>query len=50
MVDRVPQTEQGKVDRMAIEAVLQDGRRNGTNRVEFDLESRRQTSLVDASL
>ena len=49
-VDRVPQTEQGKVDRMAMEAVLQDGPRNRTRRVEVDPESRRQTSLVDASL
>ena len=49
-VDRVPQTEQGKVDRMAIEAVLQDEPRNRTHRIELDPQSRRQTSLADASV
>jgi fatty-acyl-CoA synthase len=49
-VDCVPQTEQGKVDRAAIEAVLQDGPRNGTDHIEFDPESRRQENVVDASL
>jgi fatty-acyl-CoA synthase len=49
-VDRVPQTEQGKVDRMAIEAFLQDEPRNRTSRIEFDTESRRQRSVVGASL
>jgi fatty-acyl-CoA synthase len=49
-VDRVPQTEQGKVDRMAIEAVLQNEPRDRTSRIGFDPESRRQTSLVGASL
>ena len=37
-------------DRMAIEAVLQDGPRNRTRRIEFDPQSRRQASLVDASM
>ena len=49
-VDRVPQTEQGKVDRMAIEALLQDEPRNRTHRIELDPQSRRQTSLADASV
>jgi fatty-acyl-CoA synthase len=35
-VDRVPQTEQGKVDRAAIEAVLQDEPRSRSRCIEFD--------------
>ena len=49
-VDRVPQTEQGKVDRAAIEAVLQDEPRSKTRRIEFDPQSRRQESVIDASV
>jgi fatty-acyl-CoA synthase len=49
-VDRVPQTEQGKVDRAAIEAVLQDESRSKTRRIEFDSQSRRQESVIDASV
>jgi fatty-acyl-CoA synthase len=50
VVDRVPQAEQGKVDRAAVEAVLQDEPCNGTDPIEFDLELRRQENVMDASL
>ena len=49
-VDRVPQTEQGKVDRGAIEAVLQDAPRNRPSRIEPDRKSCRQRSVTGASL
>ncbi|CAN7621339.1 AMP-binding protein [Caballeronia sp. LjRoot29] len=50
VVHRVPQTEQGKVNRAAVEAVLQDGPRHGTSPMESDRESRRHENVADASL
>jgi fatty-acyl-CoA synthase len=49
-IDRIPKTEQGKVDRAAIEAVLQDQPRHRTSRIEFDPKSERLGSMIDASL
>jgi len=49
-LDRVPQTEQGKVDRMAIEALPQDEPRNRTSRIEFDMESHRQSNVAGVSV
>ncbi len=45
-VDRVPQTEQGKVDRAAIEAVLQNDSRHRVSNIGSDVESRRQSGVA----
>jgi fatty-acyl-CoA synthase len=49
-VDRVPQTEQGKVDRRAFETVSQDAPRNRPSHIEFDREQCRQRSVIGAFL